>query len=411
MTSRTRRLAALGLTGWAATLAFLTLVPAGAGPPEPGLREILCFWCTTRPGADLVLNWVLFVPGGFLLRSLVGTRRTLLVGLAATVGIEAAQVVIPGRNPALADLLLNAAGMASGAWLRARGLHARTLAAAAVIAAAAWIAPSVLLLPRPTSAALYAVWTPEFGGMARYSGTVLDAEVGGLPTRLRVAESDAVAAALATRAPVEVRFVAGTPTPALAPLFGLYDEHRQENLLVAVLGSDLLVRNRTVAATVGLDRPDIRWVGGLDGVAPGDTLDLRIRWTPGGACMSLAGREACGVAPTRASGYAFLLNLEGAPRQIRLGLALLWSLAIGVVVGLAGGTTSRGLVHALVLAGAGVALDRADPDLSTALLPAAVLVAGAVLGAAGRGRAGLHGAGGQPRDGEDEVLRDDHGAP
>ncbi|TVP79185.1 MAG: VanZ family protein, partial [Gemmatimonadales bacterium] len=141
---------ALGLA--VAAILVLTLRPAGPGS-HLGVHP-LCLACGDVPLANAVRNVVLFVPAGVALGFLLG--RVLPVALAAlalTLGIEAAQFVVPGRNPLLVDVLTNATGGALGGWL---GVHlprilappprlatrlaaAGSLAATAVLARAGWL--------------------------------------------------------------------------------------------------------------------------------------------------------------------------------------------------------------------------------------------------------------------------------
>ncbi|MEQ9399184.1 MAG: VanZ family protein [Longimicrobiales bacterium] len=361
---------------------------------------MVCFWCTVRPGADLLLNWGLFLPGGAVLRVLFGPRKAVGLGLLATIAVETAQLFIEGRNPALADIVLNGAGVATGAWMWAPARLRWAYPLGAVCAAAAWLLPAGLLEPSPTDATLYAVWTPAFSGMARYDGAVLRAEVGGIPTRYRVDRSEAVAEALGRGDPIRVTFVAGAPTPGLAPLYGLYDEERTENLLVGVLGHDLLVRTRSRAARLGLDRPDVRWPDALASVAGGDTVRLSVDRGPDSTCLRLDGRERCDVAPTAADGYAFLLNLEGAAASLRRTLAGAWILVIGALLGAPFRRSVHGVTLALLVGGAGWALAAGSPALDPS--PASLLLL--PLGAALAARSALPG---QDRHGQDPPASPD----
>lgn len=358
---------------WLVTTGVLTLTPGGgAGPPS--LDTFFCLACSPRWGADLVLNVLLFVPCGTLLRGLVGPRRAITAGAGITLVVEAAQLLIPGRHPALTDLLTNTLGAALGTSLpRAMGRTAVRIAIAAV-AAGLWLAPSLLLSPRPTQATLWAQWTPRLSGMHPYDGRVLEARVGGRPAKLELADRLGVREALRERSPVAVTFVAGTAPERLAPLFAIYDENRRQNLLLAVHGADLVVRLRTVARVLGLDQPDLRWRGALEGVRAGDTLQLRLTTSEGSRCLELDGRSRCDLTPTPGRGHAFFLNVEGLPAGAGLLLNLAWVAGLGLAFGWATGTRPwPGLAAAAALAVTGAVLAALSPDVGGATGEAALL--------------------------------------
>lgn len=90
-----------------------TLVPAKSGELRP---FSYCLACDFRWLADAVLNIALFLPLGFA--AAWGGRSFWKVSLAGALFstlIELMQMVVPGRDPALRDILCNAAGAALGA--------------------------------------------------------------------------------------------------------------------------------------------------------------------------------------------------------------------------------------------------------------------------------------------------------
>ena len=90
----------------------VTLVPLEAtdGPPPS-----LCVLCGDGALADGILNAALFLPLGAAL-SIAGWRpwRTIALGVLLSCGVETAQLVIPGRDPSLSDVLFNTLGAALG---------------------------------------------------------------------------------------------------------------------------------------------------------------------------------------------------------------------------------------------------------------------------------------------------------
>ena len=64
------------------------------------------------------MNLTLFLPLGIALRR-VGTSRALVAGALLSGAVETLQVIIPGRHPALADLVANIGGTVLGTWVPA----------------------------------------------------------------------------------------------------------------------------------------------------------------------------------------------------------------------------------------------------------------------------------------------------
>jgi hypothetical protein len=116
-----RRLAAL--VG-AAVVLGLTLAPLGAPATESLARPSWrCVACGATGASDFVGNVLLFVPLGLLLvRAGTTPRAAALGGALLSAAVELAQAAgIPGRSPALGDLLANTTGAALGAAVAARG--------------------------------------------------------------------------------------------------------------------------------------------------------------------------------------------------------------------------------------------------------------------------------------------------
>src|SRR5688572_5654833 len=104
-----------------------TLTPSGTVGPSP-FAFALTFG--RRGLADGILNFFLFIPLGLAMGW--SSRATVIAGvsgLLVATAIEVAQMVIPGRDPALSDIIFNTAGTLVGALL-ARHRHR-------------WLAPGV----------------------------------------------------------------------------------------------------------------------------------------------------------------------------------------------------------------------------------------------------------------------------
>ncbi|MGH7675779.1 MAG: VanZ family protein, partial [Gemmatimonadales bacterium] len=93
---------------WAAAVAFATLQPNRSPGVEP---TFACLICGERGWADALLNVIMFLPLGALL-ALRATppRYAALVAFLLSTLIEGAQLMIPGRDPSLGDILFNTVG-------------------------------------------------------------------------------------------------------------------------------------------------------------------------------------------------------------------------------------------------------------------------------------------------------------
>jgi len=115
------------LAAWLAAVLFVTLAPFWPLRAAPR-----AFAIASRLGAwDFVLNIVLFLPAGMLLRLLGrGTSACTAAAALLSLAIESAQMWIPYRHPSQLDILANALGaflaaLAAGALLRGRTRRVR----------------------------------------------------------------------------------------------------------------------------------------------------------------------------------------------------------------------------------------------------------------------------------------------
>jgi VanZ family protein len=240
-------------------IARLTLFPSGPGPLPSGFHT--CLLCGSFGLADFIDNIILFVPLGFALR-LAGVRRwtAWLFMAALAAGIETAQDwLISGRESALGDLVSNAMGGAIGivladgrsALLAPAAAQARRLASAwaiALIALAAFIAWTYRLAIPPTGK----YWTQVASRLPQYvpfEGTILGAALDGVPVtngRLDTASTTALRTALrAGHAEVEARIVPSERADRLAPLVTVYDQWRNEILVLGCRQGHAVLRART----------------------------------------------------------------------------------------------------------------------------------------------------------------------
>lgn len=388
--TRRRRLV---VAGTVAIILVATLTPSGDAKLTPMLA---CLLCGERGLADFALNLLLFVPLGAAL-AWAGERWRAALGAGAllSLGIEIAQLAIPGRDSSLSDVISNTSGSLLG-WLAvARGprLAALPPRAAALLTAAAAALPSLIVtatgaLFRPDfpHAQYYGGWTPDFGHMARYRGRLLSARVaevaipeGALPN------SDTVRTLLLAGAALELRVVVGPPASRVAPLLSINDDAQREILLLGVDRHDLVLRWRMRAAAWRLDQPEVRVARALAGRRDGDTIALVVQRGRGGYCVTVGGARTCGLNFGPGRGWSLARHAAGG-RRAWMDLADAgWLAVLFAPLGWCGSSRRGVWGGAALLLALGVL-----PPLAN-LLPAAAGewaggAAGVLLGAAGRAR-------------------------
>jgi hypothetical protein len=365
----------------AAVILAATLFPIAGAEPQ---RWINCLVCGERGIADVLVNILLFLPFGAALAAAgVPLPRCVLSAALLSASVEFAQRYIPGRDPSLGDVVSNTVGSGLGALLVAtaqywllppRAQAARLSWAAALAAAAVCYGTGWLLAPAPPQTRYFALWTPNLAHLAPYRGRVLDAMIGEVRFPAGpIANSAAVREAL--RSPqgfsLRVRAVAGPPPAAVAALFAVYDQHQHEILLLGPDRDDLVFRYRTRAATSRLDQPDMRLVGALRAVAPGDSLDVTVHGRRGRYAVTVNSSAPAALGFTLGSGWALLMYPESLPAWLKALLSWAWIAALWVPAGFWARTRRdawvTGMAVALALLGAPAVMSlRATPLLQWA---------------------------------------------
>lgn len=262
---------------------FFTMFPS----PDAIEAGPMCVICGDRGLADAILNVVMFVPLGLAIGLLTHPGRAIVSGIALSSGIELAQVWVPGRHPSLGDVGFNVLGAVLGTLLllavvRAWRLRPRTalvLAALAALAGIGVLRLGVRLLEpaRLESSAYYGQWTPRFFLMAYYDGSVLAASIDSLELpSTRIEQTAALEERLRADAPLDLIVRAGTPPPAVAPVFALAGGEDVQVMMVGAHHDQLVYRYRTRGNAIQLDSPDLRVYDGLAHVQPGDTVRIRV---------------------------------------------------------------------------------------------------------------------------------------
>jgi len=308
-----------------------TLTP---GPPQQ-IPGIACLLCGERAVADALLNVILFLPIGIGLAQVgLPLKRTILVGGLLSAGIELSQMVIPGRDPSVSDVMMNTTGTALGGfavyskirWLEpAMAAAARMSLGAGAAAAATVVATGILLRPSYPHDVYYGQWTPNLAQLDWYRGRVLEASVGGvdLPDG-ELAQSARARGLFLAGASLRVKAIAGPPTRRLGSVFSIADGHQRTILLVGAERNDLIIQRRTLAADLRLDQPEVRFPGVMEGISPGDTLNLSLRLDNRGFCAALNRVSDCHLGYTVGTGWRLLYSGRSFPAWQTALISLGW---------------------------------------------------------------------------------------
>jgi VanZ family protein len=272
----------------------LTLTPSGDAP-SPAFSFALTL--ARRELADGILNLLLFVPLGTVLAWNSGrVAPATICGALLSFGIEVAQTIVPGRDPALSDILFNSAGAFVGAiagcrpreWLTPRRKESLVLTISGLVGCCVIMVSTALLL-------------------APLDGTPLRGERKmALPASVSNAWRDG-------RTLIAVQ-IAGS----------------EDGLLIARSGNDLLLRYPARAGAMGLDQADY-WLTDAFAPTPGVSRISferdRARWR-----ISIDSLSAT-VGPTIGEGWALLAYPDALARRWAPFISGLWVLALCLPVG------------------------------------------------------------------------------
>lgn len=306
------------LIGVSVAILLVTLTPMA------GSREAVstfCILCGTYGTADFVLNVMIFVPLGYLTARVINSEvRALIFVVCATVVIEIVQNLIPGRYPTLGDVVANAIGGSLGIWtMRVRSVRPvirlfrgqQAAARAAPFAlTAALVLTVVLLRPALPDTIYYGQWTADLGQFAQYDGQVHSVRVGTVDIpghRLETSATQAIYG-IAQGAPLTLDFLAGSPTPDLAPILSVFDEHQVEVLVVGVDSEAIVVRMRRRAESLDFHAPEVRF----ERLHPTEGIEstIRLTYADGAFCIRLEGVKSCRSAATPARGWSLFTGIS-----------------------------------------------------------------------------------------------------
>jgi hypothetical protein len=208
--------------------------------------------------------------------------------------------------------------------------------------------------------------------MPRYGGEVLSARLNRLPFPDGWFPSDRDAVEeLSGDWVLEAVIVKGRRPTLISPLLIVLDGGQREVVVFGVQGDDLVLRERTLTKLARLDHPDLRSPRALQGVAPGDTVSVRVARRGPSACLSVAGEETCIMGFTPGRTWALLLYVEAPGERVRRLIDIVWIFTLFFPVGFFSTTRSRVFVNGLLLAGimlSAILLTRLTPGPGTEAL-------------------------------------------
>lgn len=235
-----------------------------------------CIFCGDTSTLDAILNVFLFIPFGMGLR-LAGfsRRRVFAIGLVTTITVELLQLLIPGRDTSLGDVITNSSGAVIGIicadiWrvvvLPSRRAAMRlaigwTLLWAMVLMASAELAH--ISLPNTTA---WGVWRPELLQHDYFPGRVISATAGGLrtPDAISATSVDVRRRLSSDSVVVEGSVVGAIATGPPSAIATVYDYQRSQIFMLGQRKGNLIFSLRMRTADARVETPDIR----LDSVFP-----------------------------------------------------------------------------------------------------------------------------------------------
>jgi hypothetical protein len=260
-----------------AAIGFATLTPRPDQAETVALTPPWCLLCGELGGVDVLLNLLLFGPLGIALRLAgAGLGRVAAASLGTSLMVELLQLAVPGRDPSLSDLVTNTVGAVAGGILAAGGPYllrpARPLGGLLALGWAwVWLVQTgltaVIVTPSLPQDWYWGQLAAELPQFEQFTGQVAAAAAGPYPIRIvRLRRTAQVRAALLAGQPLVAMTTPGGPTPGLAPIVSIFDEHQREIVLLGRWGNDLVYRLRTVAFDVRLRPPAIRLPGAFEGL-------------------------------------------------------------------------------------------------------------------------------------------------
>lgn len=323
---------------------YVLLVLVGTLQPQPVTETealVRCIICGRRGMADALLNIVLFVPFGVLFAARWRALRTILAAAVLSGAIEAAQLVIPGRDASAGDILFNTLGAAigvlmihyAGVWLAER--YRRPIAVGyAALLIGVFFMTGWLLRPRTPPGPYSAQLAPELAGYDTFPGVVRAAALAGQPVRAGPTRgSEAWPTVIGLGAPLGASIVTGPPTEDVAPLVELTDREGHEVALLAVDGSDVVYRRWNYARRLLFDAPSPRMYAGLDTLPAGTPLLVTAQTARGGTCFAIDRIGTCGFGFDVGDGWRLLREIPTTNARTAAAIGALWLVLLTLPLG------------------------------------------------------------------------------
>ena len=290
------------------------------GTLTPGTTSDSGAWHLRMDAADSVRNVLFFVPlGAWTVFLGLRTKFGLLACLIFSGSVELAQMWVPGRFPAPADVLANTAGASIGIGL-VRSAPIWLASNPATLRSLQWFCATAAAFMLLASAALFQVVSPGFpyhcdyrpgvAGMISWSGRVLGSSLG----NLRVSNSGLldpvrVDAELAARSPLRLELVRGDRNEHDATILMLAGREHDEVWLVAEGHDEISLRLGSRAQQLGFYGPMLRF-DVLDQVAPGERFVLGLQRVPAGVSLTLNDAVSLERVFTLGDGWRHFAGLE-----------------------------------------------------------------------------------------------------
>ena len=238
----------------------LTLLPGDL--PWQAMGYAGCLACGEMRTLDAVQNLLLFIPVGVLLTWLLrGAARAVAAAAVLSLTIELLQLLVPGRDASVIDVVMNSAGAAIGAFLvgwRRFSDHPKPVGVWwAVTAALFWgvvAATAVLVRPAalPQGLPLYGQWAPRRDSFDPFRGRVISLDVGGIPApHLLIPDQMGIRRAWESGAPARLE-LAAPPAGSRPVLDARVVAVDDEVFMIAEQAGRWLFRPRLVASDLGL---------------------------------------------------------------------------------------------------------------------------------------------------------------
>ena len=258
-----RLIAGVALLG----IVLATLTPDfAAGRQEPSL----CIICGRYGGEDALLNVLLFIPFGFGLR-LRGTDRLWAWGatIATTVTIETLQIVIPGRDPSLGDVVMNSLGGIIGIllcdswqlWVFPSAAQARSLLMGGAMVWLSLVAlGSWAMKPWVPNGPLLAQIAPDLKDIELFEGKVLDARLDGeafVPNTWLGTSKAIHDSTVSGQLTLQARVVPAGPTYDLAPIVSIGNRDEAQIIVLGQAWRDAVLRVRLRSGELRMRIPEV----------------------------------------------------------------------------------------------------------------------------------------------------------